>query len=280
MDNFSYDVYLDILGCSIKIQCKHDSCAKEIVKYLEPLVTEASSFTPDVIIVCEWTEATRHLFRSREIKGPQVLEGIQFLSPGFDDFQSWVSPLPPIPPFPLYPIRNRFVGLHASAVEKDNYATVFIGDKGAGKSTISVHMMHGKKGYSFITDETALVHIRTNIIEPFPRAIHTWKDKGNGLEKITESASTLVGKIRRSPAFISRIIFLEPCRNTQVNIKKGLYRLSAIESAQKLMLHHLDTGTDFHESITTLMKLSHTIPAEKYTYETYDELLDLINLIP
>lgn len=277
MKDFPYLIRLHILGCYIDIYCSYKECLNEIKSYFSPSVSYKNDCTPDIIITCDWKNASKYLFRSRPVNKSKILKGIKYLSPLENEFKIWNSYLPPIPPFPIYPIKNRFVGLHASAIETNNEAILFVGEKGAGKSTTSVNIVQSNSNFSLITDETVLIHRRTNVITPFPRAVHIWEKNGNSLSKKAIPADEACPKIRKSSTSISQIFFLIPEINNLS--KQKVSRLTPNEAITNLMQHHLDTGTDFHESFSTLIALAKSIPCKKFVYNSYTELTSLASYV-
>lgn len=61
------------------------------------------------------------------------------------------------------------IPIHAGAVSKDDKAILFIGEKRAGKTTLSLSM--AKYGYKYFTDDITLIDIASNKILPFYRGI-------------------------------------------------------------------------------------------------------------
>lgn len=278
MREFPYEITLRMLGCNIKVICSFEECVVGIRDYFSPLIISQSLSSPDVILACNWEKASRYLFRSRERTDEKILDGVFYLSPETGKLCNWDFYSPPIPPFSMFPVKGRFVGLHASAIERDNTAILFVGAKGSGKSTTAVNMTSLDKDIGLITDETALIHVRTNIIDPFPRSVHLWEERAGILEKVSIPADEICGNIRLKPSFVKRIIILDPLEGTSM-VKYGLTDISPVEGAQHLMKHHLDTSTNYHESVSTLMNLSVTVPMQKFSYKTFAELSELSKTI-
>lgn len=64
---------------------------------------------------------------------------------------------------------NRFLLLHAAAVERDGQALIMTADSGAGKSTLAAAL--GYDGWRLLGDEFALVDPADRRLRPFPRPI-------------------------------------------------------------------------------------------------------------
>ncbi|MFH1419429.1 MAG: hypothetical protein ABII12_14230 [Planctomycetota bacterium] len=62
-----------------------------------------------------------------------------------------------------------YLQIHASAVCRDGAAVVFPGKPGAGKTTLAAALL--ARGWSYCTDEFALIEPRTRLLFPYPKAL-------------------------------------------------------------------------------------------------------------
>lgn len=97
-------------------------------------------------------------------------------------------------------LRDRYIMFHAAALasEKTKKATIFLGQPGSGKSTISA--IACQNGYRLLSDEICVVNKKHLTLAPFPvglMKIHssTYKFlKENGLKVYTDTKTTMRGK--------------------------------------------------------------------------------------
>ena len=64
---------------------------------------------------------------------------------------------------------NRYLLLHASAVEREGECVLFSAESGSGKSTLAAGLAYA--GWRLLGDEFALIEPRTGLARPFPRPI-------------------------------------------------------------------------------------------------------------
>ncbi len=62
-----------------------------------------------------------------------------------------------------------YLQIHASVVCRDGAAVVFPGKPGAGKTTLAAALL--ARGWSYATDEFALIEPRTRLLVPYPKAL-------------------------------------------------------------------------------------------------------------
>jgi hypothetical protein len=164
-------VRLRLLGVRIDVRCAHHECAEEIASFYSASHVTGHSSSPEVIVWCASEHADRYLFRSRpddEAGTPLAGVSVQTLrSPR----QLWTATLPPIPALASWPFKDRFVALHAAAVRTlDGTCFLIAGDRGSGKTTAALALAD-RLGAAVLCDETAFVHCRTAVVEPFPHAV-------------------------------------------------------------------------------------------------------------
>lgn len=87
--------------------------------------------------------------------------------------QKGFDPLGSIQWFVLWTVsnlaRNYFL-IHAGAVASKTRGIIFPAISGFGKTTLTIKLV--QRGYHFLSDEVACIHIEQNRIEPFPRKIN------------------------------------------------------------------------------------------------------------
>lgn len=65
--------------------------------------------------------------------------------------------------------RTDYLQLHAATLARDGQAVVFAGPSGAGKSTLAAGLL--ARGWSYLSDEFALIDPETLLVHPFPKAL-------------------------------------------------------------------------------------------------------------
>ncbi|NNM27658.1 MAG: hypothetical protein HKO59_17050 [Phycisphaerales bacterium] len=65
--------------------------------------------------------------------------------------------------------RSEFVQLHAATLVRGGRGVIIAGPSGAGKSTLTAGLI--ARGWQYLSDEFALIHARTGMLHPFPRAV-------------------------------------------------------------------------------------------------------------
>lgn len=269
---FPYPVTLFLLGSFLHIKCKYRECAEEIKRNFVLNVVDKAWSTPDVIIECDWKQASRYLFRTRPNDEPRVLKGVKIISKGEANFQEWVYYDPPLPPYSIYPFKERFVGLHGAAVKtlKGN-GLLILGERGSGKTTTSLELSN-KYGYNLLTDETIFIHKRSNIVEPFLRQIKQRQEKNDEMNHVIMPANEACKNVEMNPIVASQGIFLEH----RQNLHKSYFRhISKSEALKYLLKHHIDLGCNMDEAMFTLAYLAHNLSFSIFYYSTYEELLQL-----
>ena len=64
---------------------------------------------------------------------------------------------------------TEFLQLHAAALVRGDHAVVFPGASGSGKSTLVAGLL--KRGWKYLSDEFALIHLDTGLVHAFPKAV-------------------------------------------------------------------------------------------------------------
>lgn len=269
---FPYPVMLFLLGGFILIRCKYKECAEEIKRNFVLNVVEKAWSTPDVMITCDWKHAGRYLFRSRPRSEPDILEGVKILSKGKASFQPWSFYDPPIPPYSISPFKERFIGLHGAAVKtpKGN-GLLILGKRGSGKTTTSLELSN-RYGCHLLTDETILIHKRSNIVEPFLRQIKQRQSENDEIKPVIKPANEACKNVAMSPMLATQAIFLERKQNL---FKSYMRNISKAEALKFLLKHHIDLGCNLDEAMFTLAYLANTMRFSIFYYSTHDELLQL-----
>jgi HprK-related kinase A len=65
--------------------------------------------------------------------------------------------------------RTEYLQLHAATLARDGQAVVFAGPSGTGKSTLAAGLL--SRGWSYLSDEFALIDPDTRLVHPFPKAL-------------------------------------------------------------------------------------------------------------
>jgi len=277
-NSYPYRIRLFLLGGMIEVQCRFKQCAEEIRNYFVTAVCDDRWLSPDVIVKCDTPEAGRYLFRTRPKECAGLpLEGIAVLTSGDAEPQPWMYVDPPLPPFRISPFRDRFVGLHAGAVETSSgHGLLIIGSSGSGKTTTTLELVRNHR-CGLLTDETVFIHRRSRLIEPFPRIILAReRDEQGKIAKIAIPATEACERICDQPVVAQHAIFLEP---TSVGIPV-MRTISPAEMFRKLIPHHLDVGCTSDEAIVTLTLLAQSVAGTVLSYSSYHDLVKIIPNIP
>jgi hypothetical protein len=269
-------VNLEALGGLIEVRCRYVGCAAGIEYYFRPLISKPWR-SPDVIIYCDWKEGRRELFRARSVEQGNLLEGVRYRMHGDQESSPWRWPSAPIPPFVLPPFRDRFVGLHGGAVcrPQSQYAMLLIGPQGSGKTTLCLKLVHD---YSFklLTDETVVLHRRSSMIEPFPRAVGiSNRNKKGHLEKQVVPADDAFPLISRSPGVADQLIFLDKSPGADWQIAE----LQPGEVFQRLLPHHLNLGSDASECFISLYNLATNVRGMAVRIGAFDDFSAIASLL-
>ena len=265
----SHHVFLQMLGCTFLVRCAHAACRDGIKEHFSCHVVEPWC-APDVVVDCNWQQSSRYLFRARpDAQAGTRLQGVRVHVRGSATADDWSSLDPPLPPFNSDPIRDRFVGLHAAAVVTPNRkgAILLIGDRGAGKSTLSV-LLTNEFDCSLLTDETVCIHRRTRVIEPLVIPIGFRNPLGDSQGKTLVQAELACREIATDPVAASHIIFLQPDGSEGCTITP----ITSAAAFRKSLDHQLDLGCRMDECLLTLAALARTTPAATLRYGSYQAL--------
>ena len=265
---------LDILGCIVAVEGTHEALVDGVNSYFQAHVLNELWATPDVIISCDWEKAGRHLFRSRECSFGEPLTGVFAVLPG-QTATTWIHNSPPIPPFCLPPIEKRFFGLHAAAVSFPllNRCVVIVGPKGAGKTTISLDLTNNHGG-ELLTDENAIFHLRTRLVEPFARMIHRVMQADGGTVRLDIPAKDAVcGRIGK-PSMATDVIILDS-NSSRFTVNA----LSRNAFFSLLVKNVVDCCSSYEDVLMSLARVTREVRGISISYTSYMELPLVANAI-
>lgn len=261
-------VSLRLLGVRVDVWCVHEKCANVIQRFYSASVVPPGHSSPEVLVSCDWEDAGRYLFRSR----PDDAEGVPLAGVSVQTLRSekheWTSVLPPIPALASWPFKDRFVALHAAAVRTASGEAVLIaGGRGAGKSTTAL-ALSDRIGVDVLCDETAFVHCRTIMVEPFPHAVGVWQ----GGRKLQVPITDVCRRICYDTVPVGRIVFL----NQSAGGSGKAYQVPRSDALRELLLHHRDAGASMGDSMQTLLGLLARSDAWSVSYSDPKEITDLV----
>lgn len=261
-------VRLSLLGVRVDARCVYQECADEIASFYSASHVPGQTSGPEVMVWCETREAGRYLFRSRpDDQAGTPLEGVSvqtLRSPR----QPWTSALPPIPALASWPFKDRFVALHAAAVRLSDGACLLIaGDRGSGKTTSALALAECLSA-EVLCDETAFIHCRTNIVEPFPHAVGIWRDGRKTRVPITDVCS----RIRTEPVPISQLVFLRRAEEGQAKAN----RAPRAQALRLLLSQHRDGGASIGDAMQTVLNLVERCAASVIDYSVTEDLIDVL----
>lgn len=277
---FTYILDLKILGVFIQIRAKFNKFIEGVRDYYSSSVIIEPWSSPDIVIYCEWTESSPFLYRARPINTGTVLEGI-FIQEAGEEPYAWASLNPPLPPMETNIFRNKFIGLHSAVVSwKNGLCALLIGHRESGKSTLSYELAKNNKAY-FLSDENALIHCRTKLVEPFARPLHIWSKQADGkLSKSPIPITEVKGINLGSECLVTHLVFLNKIDESSVNVTS----MSEYEAFKKLIPHNLDFGSETEESLISLMHLVKNTECIELTYagfaqkdQAVQELIKIFN---
>lgn len=262
---FPYSARYRLLGAHVLVRTSHLRCLAGVSDQFSA-AGEDPWTTPDQIVECSWPEAGRYLFRSRPVdEGATPLRGVRVLIPGGGPAADWTGAGPPLPAFRLPPIQGRFAGLHAAAVRLPAGGVLVAGPRGSGKSTVAVELVNRHEG-ALLTDETAFLHRRTAIVEPYAGAIGVWEA---GRLKQRVPAVDACRSVAREPGEMAALVVLRP------GDPAGVRDLDASGAFREILAHHVDVGAEADEAMTTLAGVAHRLPAASAGWSSYADLLAL-----
>jgi len=262
---FSHSCSIEILGGYILIKCAHEKCAQEIAQYFSPHIC-TRLVTPDVVVECDWEKASRYLFRARPADAPPRLDGVH-VTTLYGRREPWLSSYPPLPPLTLPPFAGRFLALHGAAlVSPGGGALLILGERGAGKTTLAADLVNSG-GYALLTDETAFIHMRTLLVEPFGIPLGFLGSVVDGPKSLVPAIEA-VRMIAKRPAWVTQVVILE---RGQVN-EPRLTALSGPEVLRSMLPHHLDASAGQDEALLTLARLAFQAETYRFTHAGYEHL--------
>lgn len=267
-DQDSFEVQLALLGGKVLARFAHARCRDDVARYFS-CSTDDTDSSPDVIVECDWKEADRYLFRARpeEFAGTP-LGGVRVRARGEAAAVRWLSRHPPLPPLSMAPFKDRFLALHAAVVrDPDGRGIALLGDRNTGKSTCALDLCR-RSGYEFLGDETAFVHLRTTVAEPFPQGVGIRTDRGH---KTTVPAAELFPRVGRTPTVLNRLVLLAPTHGTANRTE----RLSPADTLRALLPHQRDASAPLDDAVVTLDRLARETTAIQLSYSDPARLTQL-----
>lgn len=257
-------VSLRLLGVRVDVRCTYSECADAITDFYSASLVEPGLSGPEVVVWCDLRSPGRQLFRARpddEVGVPLRGVSVQTLrSPR----EEWRSTLPPLPALGSWPFRERFVALHAAAIRTtDGTGVLIAGERGAGKSTAALSLAR-RLGAEVVGDETAFIHCRTTLVEPFPHAVGVWSNGRKVQVPITDLGVRICDQAM--PADV--VVFLERRDGGVAETS----RLSQAESLRALLPHHRSAGASMGDAMETLFGLAAESESWMITYSDLDEM--------
>ncbi|MDQ2873996.1 MAG: hypothetical protein M3Y33_03930 [Actinomycetota bacterium] len=261
-------VGLTLLGVRVDVRCTSQLCAEAIGSFYSASLVSPQSSSPEVVVWCDLESPGRYLFRSR----PDDMSGVPFAGVSVQTLRSrkeaWAATLPPIPALASWPFKDRFAALHAAVVRTAGGEGVLIaGDRGSGKSTAAL-LLADRLEAEVLCDETAFIHCRTRLAEPFPHAVGVWRDGRKVRVPITEVCT----RISQEPVLVSRLVFLDH----RLKGSGQVCQLTRSDALRKLLTHHRDAGASIGDAMQTLLNLAAGSEAWSVEYSRYEELADIV----
>ncbi|MGH3568996.1 MAG: hypothetical protein ACRDRH_23820 [Pseudonocardia sp.] len=266
------ELRLRLLGARILVRFTHDECLRGVARYFS-CSHDDSACSPDVVVHCDWPQAGRYLFRARPAEADGVpLGGVQVQAYGENGIRTWVSMHPPLPPLALPPFRDRFAALHGAVVRRpDGGGALILGERDAGKSSCAIELSR-QPGVEVLSDETAFVHLRTAIAEPFPQSVGVW----SGGRKVAKPAAEVFPQVADRPAVIDHVALLHPQRTVGED-HMGIFEISPVEVLRALMPHLRDVCSSLDEVILTL---DHIVRSTRAVNVRFGDRAEMLQLIP
>lgn len=206
-------LHFDILGLRVQVQCACMRTQQKIAAYLYAHAKDPRERSPDLMVrLFEPLEEDRfrYLFRTQPKGAVQDL-GAWVLYENSDGWQHWTRTQPVLVPFALPVLKDRFMALHAAAVVApgSRQATVLMGSKGAGKTTVSMRLAQDF-GWPLLTDETTAIETFSHQCWPLVRPPHiTISNPTGGLAKAhmeIEEFSNV--RVATGPTQVNRLVEL------------------------------------------------------------------------
>lgn len=267
-EDFPHALTLSLLGTTLLVRAAHREFLDGVGRHFSSSVVPGPWISPDLIIYCNWTEAAPYFFRSRPRETGDVLPGV-FIQECGTELAAWSSLNAPMPPMSAACLQNRFVSLHSAVVSWEaGPCVLLLGNRGSGKSTLSLKLVQ-EYGGTLLSDENAMIHRRTRLIEPFARALHIWEEKDGVLSKSPVPVTMVEGIRLGGPALATNLVFLEP---TTQDGPPTLVPMTATEAFEAVLNHNLDFGCDTDECIVSLLSLVRDIPSARLLYAGFEQV--------
>ena len=128
--------------------------------------------------------------------------------------------------------------LHGSAVSLDGIGVAFLGEKGAGKSTLALHLQN--RGSRLLTDDLLPIAVVDDQVKTIPgsQQIKVWPDSAVSVGLIPDS----MPKISK---FIDKRSFRSACDRTNTEI--NLDRIYILEEAPEIRIERIEPSAAFIE---------------------------------
>ncbi len=187
---------------------------------------------------------------------------------------------------------QRYLLLHAGAVERDGGGLILSGDSGSGKSTLSAILGH--RGWRFLGDEFAMIEPATRRLIPFPRPISLKNQSIPLLEAIAPAGrfgprmeGTLKGTVRHlaPPAdAIARMgetaaprLLIVP--NFTLGVEAGARPLDRLEVFAQLTQSSTNYWKLGEAGFDAAWALTETIPGYEIVYSSAEDAIGLLDTL-
>ena len=155
----------------------------------------------------------------------------------------------------------------------DGGALLILGERGGGKTTLAVDLVN-YGNYALLTDETAFIHIRTLLVEPFGIPLGFRSSTIEDSKRLVPAIKA-VRTIAKRPAWVTQVVILE-----RANISEPrLTVLSAADALRSMLPHHLDASAAQDEALLTLGRLASEAKTYRFTHGGYGHLPALRSML-
>ena len=246
-------LHFELLGLRIQVQFACLRAQAAVEAYLNAHQRPITEESPDICIYLAEpleTDRFRYLFRTQPANQVQDL-GITILHPG-GTWQRWQHPEPILIPFALPQLRNRFTALHAGGCVNPSTgkATLIMGKKGAGKTTISFCLAH-QFSWPLLSDETAVIDIWSRMAWPLVRPLQVLLPSTSG-----ECSKTQIDTTKLPIADLSRINrIIELVHVPGLKQPKTVTLKEPMAALATLCRHSIEFGSERHVVSRCLAKL-------------------------
>ncbi|MHC5115157.1 MAG: hypothetical protein ACYTGP_12105 [Planctomycetota bacterium] len=175
--------------------------------------------------------------------------------------------------------RSEFVQLQAATLVSEGRGVILVGPTGAGKSTLAAGLI--ARGWRSLSDELALVHARTGLLHPFPKAVCVT----SGSMPVTRKLGLSPGKgelgyIRPAdvdddhlePAPVAMIVMPRYTGHDTVRVQE----LAPAQATFRLASNMLNRGAYGARAVPVLARLARSAPCHTLESGPLDEACDAI----